>query len=67
MKSTIGKIAFVTQGKGKRKVLWLPEDILALPSMDLLELMLDEDDDYQPNYPWKRCDYLDEEDLSSLT
>ncbi len=39
------------------------EDMPALPSMNVSEIMLVDDNDYQPDYPWKTYDFNDD-DLS---
>jgi hypothetical protein len=39
-----------------------PEDMPALPSMDLLEVMLFDNGDYQPDCPWKAYEF-GEDDL----
>jgi hypothetical protein len=37
------------------------EDMPSLPSMDVCEIMLVDDDDYQPDCPWKMPDFDDDD------
>jgi hypothetical protein len=37
------------------------KDMPSLPSMDVSEIMLVDDDDYQPDCPWKMLDFDDDE------
>ncbi len=40
-----------------------PKDMPALPPMNVLEIMLVDNDDFQPGHPWKTYDFHDD-DLS---
>ncbi len=38
-----------------------PKDMSSLPTMDVSEIMLVDDEDYQPDCPWKTFDYNDDD------
>jgi len=38
-----------------------PKDMPSLPTMDVSEIMLVDDEDYQPDCPWKTFDYNDDD------
>ncbi len=56
---------YCTNRKRKRNDRVCPENMPALPLMDLFEIMLDGDDDFEPDCPWKMYGNLNKESISS--
>ncbi len=56
---------YCTNRKRKWNDRLCPENMPALPLMDLFEIMLDRDDDFEPDCSWKMYGKLDEESISS--